>query len=263
MINSVGPETTSSVKKRDLGDVLVDKEIITPEMLSEALRIISGDTQKKRRNLPWVLSNTFKVDRDRLYLEVAKFYAFRILDISKAAPSDERLAFIRREFNALPDSIKDKAIEYSVLPFSVDPNRTDRLLVATPDPTGEGAVSVARAFRYGKFEICYMPFSQWTDLWKRVAIDRASYQQHAEDVVEMQDESEQEAQQYRPLKMKSAEADSSTLLRRFLWMVYGSVPAISMLFPAVKKSRNSISALTGSYRSGLPIPMHAQKLSPR
>ncbi len=196
MINSVGPETTSSVKKRDLADVLVDKEIITPEMLSEALRIISGDTQKKRRNLPWVLSNTFKVDRDRLYLEVAKFYAFRILDISKAAPSDERLAFIRREFNALPDTIKDKAIEYSVLPFSVDPNRTDRLLVATPDPTGEGAVSVARAFRYGKFEICYMPFSQWTDLWKRVAIDRSAYQQHAEDIVEMQDESEQEAQQY-------------------------------------------------------------------
>ena len=38
MVNSAGSETTISVKKRDLGDVLVDKGIITPEMLSEAIQ---------------------------------------------------------------------------------------------------------------------------------------------------------------------------------------------------------------------------------
>ncbi|MGD0035858.1 MAG: GspE/PulE family protein [Bacteroidota bacterium] len=196
MMNSVGSETTSSFKKRDLGDVLVEKGIVTPEMLSEAIKIMSGDTQKQRRNLPWILCNTFNVDRELLYLEVAKFYAFRILDISKTKLEDSHLAFIRREFNALPDTIKDKAIDHSVLPFSVDPNRLDRLLIATPDPTGAGAVSVARAFRYGKFEICYMPFSQWNDLWKRVAIDRSSYQQHVDESSYLQDESEEEAEQY-------------------------------------------------------------------
>jgi type IV pilus assembly protein PilB len=195
-MNSVVSETPGSFKKHDLGDALVEKGIVTAEMLSEAVKIMSGDTQKKRRNLPWVLYNAFKVDRDLLYLEVAKFYAFRILDISKTKIEDSQLAFIRREFNALPDAIKDKAIEHSVLPFSVDPNRPDRLLVATPDPTGHGAVSVARVFRYSKFEICYLPYSQWSDLWKRVAIDRSSYQQHVGESSYIDDENEEEAKQY-------------------------------------------------------------------
>jgi type IV pilus assembly protein PilB len=197
MSNSIPPETPGIGKKGDLGDILIEKGIITPAMLSEASKMTGGDSQKRRRNLPWVLHNTFKIDRDLLYLEVAKFYAFRILDISKSQLTDERLAFIRREFNALPDPIKDKAIEFNVLPYSVDANRTDRLLVATPDPTGEGSVTVARAFRYGKFEICYMPFSQWSDLWKRVAIDRSSYKQNTpEESAFLEEEDNQESEQY-------------------------------------------------------------------
>ena len=183
-------------RRRDLGDILIEKGIITPEMLGEALKLTGEDSQKRRRNLPWILLNNFKVDRDLLYQEVAKFYAFRLLDISKVTITDDRLAFIRREFNALPDSIKDKAIEYNVLPFSVDPDHTDRLLIATPDPTGDGAVSIARATRYGKFEICYMPFSQWNDLWKRVAIDRSAYQQRADETTFLEDETDEESEQY-------------------------------------------------------------------
>jgi type IV pilus assembly protein PilB len=197
MINSIPSETPGIGKKGDLGDILIEKGIITPEIFSEAMKLTGEDAKKRRRNLPWVLFNNFKIDRDILYQEVAKFYAFRILDISKTETTDERLAFIRREFNALPDSIKDKAIEFNVLPFSVDPNRTDRLLIATPDPTGDGAVSVARAFRYGKFEICYMPFSQWNDLWKRVAIDRSAYKQNNdEEAAFLQNESEEDSEQY-------------------------------------------------------------------
>ena len=128
MISTATAETAGVGKRGDLGDILVEKGVISPEILSEAMKLTGEDAQKRRRNLPWVLFNTFKIDRDLLYLEVARFYAFRILDISKIQISDERLAFIRREFNAIPDSIKDKAIEFNVLPYSVDPNRTDLIL---------------------------------------------------------------------------------------------------------------------------------------
>jgi type IV pilus assembly protein PilB len=196
MANSITHDITKTGKRRDLGDILVEKGIITPEILNEALKMTGEDSQKRRRNLPWILLNHFKVDRDLLYQEVANFYAFRTLDISKINLADDRLAFIRREFNALPDSIKDKAIEYNVLPYSIDPDHTDRLMIATPDPTGDGAVSIARATRYGKFEICYMSFSQWNDLWKRVAIDRSAYQQRADEIAFLEDESEEESEQY-------------------------------------------------------------------
>lgn len=189
-------DTSTGAKKRDLGDVLVEKGIVTPQVLAEALKMTVGDNQKRRRNLPWILYNTYKVDRDLLYQEVANFYAFRTLDISKMTLSDDRLAFIRREFNALPESIKEKAVEHNVLPFAVDSLHPDRLQVVTPDPTGDGAVSVARRFRYGKFEIFYLPLSQWNDLWKRVAIDRSSYQQRADESALIQEYVEEDSEQY-------------------------------------------------------------------
>ena len=55
MINSLSIETPGIGKKGDLGDILVEKGIITPEMLSEAMKLTGEDAQKRRRNLPWVL----------------------------------------------------------------------------------------------------------------------------------------------------------------------------------------------------------------
>lgn len=79
MANSITHDITKTGKRRDLGDILVEKGIITPEMLNEALKMTGGDSQKRRRNLPWILHNNFKVDRDLLYQEVANFYAFRTI----------------------------------------------------------------------------------------------------------------------------------------------------------------------------------------
>ncbi len=183
-------------KRRDLGDILIEKGIVTPEILNEAFKMIGEDNQKRRRNLAWILHNHFNVNRDLLYQEVARFYAFRIMDISQTNLTEDRLAFIRAEFNALPESIKDKAIEFNVLPYSIDPEHTDRLLIVTPDPTGDGAVSVARATRYGKFEICYLPFTQWNELWKRVAIDRSAYQKRERETVYIDEEQEEESERY-------------------------------------------------------------------
>ncbi len=194
-----GKEFTTSAKKRDLSDVLLEKGIISPEVLLEAVQVLSNDeNQKNRRNLPWVLVNVFKVDRDLLYREVANFYAFKIIDVSGGKLTDDVLAFIRKEFNTLPDSLKDLAIEHHTLPFMMDPQRPDRLQVVTSDPTSRFAVTVARGFQYGKFEICYVPLSQWEDLWRRVALDRAMYDDRKKDDAEIryEQESSEEASEY-------------------------------------------------------------------
>ncbi len=189
---------TSLAKKRELGDVLLEKGIVTPEVLAEAMRLLASDeNQKNRRNLPWVLVNLLKVDRDLLYREVASFYAFRTIDIAAGKLADETLAFIRKEFNGLPDSLKDLAVEHHTLPFGLDPARPDRLQVVTSDPTSRFAVMVARGFQYGKFEICYIPLNQWEDLWRRVALDRSSYGKAGDaGEVRYEDESQEEVAEY-------------------------------------------------------------------
>ena len=161
--------------KKELGDILIDKGIIQPEVLERAIEVLNKEENKGRRKLPQILVDQFKMDRDLVYREVADYYAFRTLDISMETIDDGVLGFIRKELTSLPESIREMVHENNVLPYSIDPERPGRLLVITPDPTKPEVYKIARTFHYQKFEICYVPLSQWDGLWKRVSIDKAVY----------------------------------------------------------------------------------------
>ncbi|HTX18406.1 MAG TPA: ATPase, T2SS/T4P/T4SS family [Bacteroidota bacterium] len=161
--------------KKELGDILIDKGIIQPDVLARAIAVLDKEENKGRRKLPQILVEQFKMDRELVYREVADYYAFRTLDISMETVDDGVLGFIRKEIGSLPESIRELAHDNNVLPYSIDPDRPGRLLVITPDPTKPEVYKIARTFHYQKFEICYVPFSQWDALWKRVSIDKAVY----------------------------------------------------------------------------------------
>jgi type IV pilus assembly protein PilB len=161
--------------KKELGDLLVEKGIITANDLLGAIDILSREDTKNRRKLPQVLVEELHLDRDKIYQEIANYYAFRTIDISKDPPTDDDVNFMRQELNNLPVAIKTLALENRVLPFMVDKDRPDRLLVITPDPTRREVYTIARAFSFPKFEICYVQLSQWQELWQRVNIGRSAY----------------------------------------------------------------------------------------
>ena len=161
--------------KKEFGEVLIEKGIITPDVLLNALDTLSKETQKNRRKLPQVLVEDYNVDRNKVYKEVADFYAFKSLDTAKFTVDDQVLAFIRKELNGLPASIRELAVEHRVLPFVLDPENTERLFVITPDPTKSEVHLIARTFPYRKFELFYASFDQYEELWKRVNIGRSTY----------------------------------------------------------------------------------------
>jgi type IV pilus assembly protein PilB len=161
--------------KKELGDILIEKGIIHADVLERAIAVLNKEENKGRRKLPQILVEQFKMDRDLVYREVADYYAFRSLDISTGTIDDGVLGFIRKELTSLPESIREMVHDNNVLPYSMDPDRPGRLLVITPDPTKPEVYKIARTFHYQKFEICYVPLSQWEDLWKRVSLDKAVY----------------------------------------------------------------------------------------
>lgn len=155
--------------------MLVDKEIITSDQLLAALEIISREPHEKRRKLPLVLVDDLHADRDRIYEEIADYYAFRKLHINEAELNDEVLAFVRKHLTGLPTTVRAMALEFRVLPYMMDPDRPERLMVVTPDPTRKEVYAIARSFPFQKFEICYIKLTQWQDLWQRVNITRSGY----------------------------------------------------------------------------------------
>ena len=155
--------------------MLVDKEIITSDQLLAALEIISREPHEKRRKLPLVLVDDLHADRDRIYEEIADYYAFRKLAINEAELNDEVLAFVRKHLTGLPTTVRAMALEFRVLPYMMDPDRPERLMVVTPDPTRKEVYVIARSFPFQKFEICYIKLAQWQDIWQRVNIARSGY----------------------------------------------------------------------------------------
>lgn len=163
--------------KKEFGEVLIEKGIITPDVLLNALDTLSKETQKNRRKLPQVLVEDYDADRNKVYQEVADFYAFKSIDITKFTVDDTVLAFIRKELNGLPAPIRELAVEHRVMPFITDPENPERLFVITPDPTKSEVHLIARTFPYRKFELFYVNFDQYEDLWKRVNIGRSTYKE--------------------------------------------------------------------------------------
>jgi type IV pilus assembly protein PilB len=188
--------TTSAQKtKREFGDLLVEKNIISPDQLLAALEIISREPHDKRRKLPQVLVDDLRGDRDKIYDEIADYYAFRKLLISEEALDDEGLAFVRKHLNGMPPTVRQMALEFRVLPYMMDPDRPERLLVVTPDPTRKEVYAIARSMPFQKFEICYIKLKQWEDLWQRVNITRSGYADfeadtHDNAIQEIQEDSE-------------------------------------------------------------------------
>ena len=170
------PTTTPTQRiKREFGDLLVQKDIISPDQLLAALEIISREPHDKRRKLPQVLVDDLRADRDKIYDEIADYYAFRKLPIKEENLDDEALAFVRKHLNGMPPTVRTMALEYHVLPFMMDPERPERLLVVTPDPTRKEVYAIARSLPFQKFEICYIKLKQWEDLWQRVNVHRSGY----------------------------------------------------------------------------------------
>lgn len=166
---------TTRTAKKELGDILVEKRVISPEQLLQAFDILSQETTEKRRRLPQVLVDDLKINHDKVYREIADYYAFRTLSVVQDTINDDGLAFIRAEMNALPIPIRTMAFENRVMPLREDAERPGRLLVITPDPTRREVYSIARSFSFQKFELCYVNLAQWEELWQRVNISRAGY----------------------------------------------------------------------------------------
>jgi len=191
------PTTTQIQKtKREFGDLLVEKDIISPDQLLAALEIISREPHDKRRKLPQVLVDDLRGDRDKIYDEIADYYAFRKLPIKEEDLDDEALAFVRKHLNGMPPTVRTMALEYHVLPFMMDPERPERLLVVTPDPTRKEVYAIARSLPFQKFEICYVRLKQWEELWQRVNITRSGYADFESDIHAADQDVQEDSEMY-------------------------------------------------------------------
>jgi type IV pilus assembly protein PilB len=151
-----------------IGYTLLKKGIIDYETLEKSLRVKEGEDKKNRRNLGQILVNDFNVDHDLVFREVANLYAFREVYLNDEKIDQQRIDFIRRFVDALPEQSRDLLIQTKMLPLKFDEKQGDKLIIIASDPTDRNIPTIARNFGVKKYEVCYCRLKDLQGLMEQV-----------------------------------------------------------------------------------------------
>src|SRR6267143_2216223 len=157
-----------------LMQILVEEGITTKENMAEALEIQRKGTDKRR--LIDILIEDFGADREEILKSVARYYSFESVDPSPIYGNKERLQFIRQVLDALSPHHYEMAVKLKVLPFELAVNGYEKLTIIPPVTTPTDIHTIARAFKYPRYEIKHVPNPNWEELWRQLAFDQGARQ---------------------------------------------------------------------------------------
>lgn len=141
---------------RRIGDILLEKGIISPNVLKKVLEIQKGERAKSRRPLGQILYEDLGIDRHAVLHELAEIFVIRELDINPDGLSEEQLDFISGFMNEIDDNLRSELIQIKMLPYSInEKNSKTELTLITADPANPNLKSIADQLPYRNYEIVY------------------------------------------------------------------------------------------------------------
>jgi type IV pilus assembly protein PilB len=153
---------------------LLDEGVATKDQIETALETQGKGAGKKR--FIEILIDDLGADREQVLKTVARYYSFESVDPTPMFGNKEKLQFIRQLLDSLAPANYDLAVKLKVLPFELYSNGYEKLTVITPDTTHPSVHTIARAFKYPKYEIKHVPTPVWTELWRQLAFDQGAKQ---------------------------------------------------------------------------------------
>ncbi|MFQ5675911.1 MAG: GspE/PulE family protein [bacterium] len=149
------PTRDSSVSASRLVQALIKREIITEEILHDALDIRSREPRKEKRKITDILIDEFDVDRDKIYDEIIRLYGFQKISLRKESVDKGRLDFIKDIIYNLPESVSNQFLEKRILPFKWHEYKRNVLVLVTSDPTDHEVETLAKHLDTADVEIAY------------------------------------------------------------------------------------------------------------
>lgn len=151
-------------------EVLLSDNIVTMDMVVQALEIRQKD--EKKRRLVDILIEDLSADRDAIFRYLAKHYSFDMVDATTVFGNKDRLQFIKKLLNNLQPHYYEIAVKRRILPFELSTNGINKLVLVSPDPTHPDVHKVASVFRYDKYEVKYISLADYNELWRQLAFDQ-------------------------------------------------------------------------------------------
>ncbi|RMF69245.1 MAG: type II/IV secretion system protein [Calditrichaeota bacterium] len=158
--STITAEITLKPQTKGLGrlsETLINRGIITEEMLQKAAEIQSREPRNAKRKLIDILVQDLNVSRDAIYKEMAKLYGFQIFDLSKEKVDRDRIEFIKDTIYAMDEELSNELLQQRILPFKWHDYKRDVLVLVTGDPTNDMLHSLAKRLDVADVDIAYAP----------------------------------------------------------------------------------------------------------
>jgi len=157
--------TTTIETKTRIGEILVNKGIITRDQLEQALDIQKNEPKTARRRLGVILYQELGLDRHKIMLEISKVYAFSEIGAGDDPVSASRIEFIKNLMEDIPDDLTEKMIHQKMIPYE---KRRGRLVLAAADPTDPNLANLASLLPFKHYEIGYCRLETLEQIIERV-----------------------------------------------------------------------------------------------
>lgn len=135
--------------------MLLRKEIVTPKQAQEAQQL--QKTQKSKETLWRMLTQVAGVDREKVYAEAARVYAFPMARLGEGKPDPE---FARSVIDTFSEERRNELFKLRVLPFECDLEHQTgaiKLVFVTHDPTRPEVHRLMQQLKLERFELRYAP----------------------------------------------------------------------------------------------------------
>lgn len=152
----VEPVNLEAITSKDrVVAMLLRKEIVTPKQVQEAQQL--QKTQKSKETLWRMLTQVAGVDREQVYAEAARVYAFPMARLGDGKPDPE---FARSVIDTFPEERRNELFKLRVLPFECDLEHQTgaiKLVFVTHDPTRPEVHKLMQQLKLERFELRYAP----------------------------------------------------------------------------------------------------------
>ncbi|MEJ2634403.1 MAG: GspE/PulE family protein [Calditrichia bacterium] len=176
-------KTSLSLDVNDrLGITLYKKGIVDFQILEKALKVKEQDESSKRRSLAQILVNDFNIDHDTVFGEVTELYGFREVFIRNEKISQNRIDFIRKMMEPLPESLREVMRKEKIIVYKYDEYRPYKVIFLAGDPTSTSIPVIARAIGAKRYEVCYVKIKDLQWLLDTIAPEENEYLKVLEDM---------------------------------------------------------------------------------
>ena len=165
-----------------LGVTLLKKGIVDFQTLDKAIKVKENGGQREGRTLAQILVKDFNVDHNSIFQEVTKLYGFREVFLEKEEINDNRISFMRKMLEPLPESLRGLMREENIVVYKYDEYRPYVVIILAADPTNKNIPQIARAIGAKRYEVCYVKPEKLSSLAEKIYPEENKYLQELDDM---------------------------------------------------------------------------------